>query len=110
MVFQNNQFEVTRMAPKRTISQLPFPVWMELAKAMPRRTSELVGNQMGFTPVDSTILSSDKPHTRDRPTPLHCWFTFFSIPDRQFRMPSSEKSGGLLKTRTRRTPGQHEPQ
>ena len=62
MVFQNNQFEVTRMAPKRTISQLPFPVWVELAKATPRRTSELDGNQMSFTQIDSTILSPDKPH------------------------------------------------
>jgi len=55
MVFQNNQFEVTRMAPKRPISQLPFPVWMELAKATPRRASELEGDQMGFTLVDSTV-------------------------------------------------------
>jgi hypothetical protein len=62
MVFQNNQFEVKRMAPKRTISQMPFPVWMELAKATPRRASELDCNQMGFAPVDSTILSADKPH------------------------------------------------
>lgn len=62
MVFQNYQFEVTRMAPKRTINQLPFPLWMELAKATPRRASELDGNQIGFTLVESTNLSPDKPH------------------------------------------------
>jgi hypothetical protein len=50
MVFQNNPFEVTRMAPKRTISQLPFLVWMELAKATPRRGSDLENPQMLFTP------------------------------------------------------------
>ncbi|MCB8745398.1 hypothetical protein LHU53_00570 [Rhodoferax sp. U2-2l] len=41
MVFQNNHFEVLRMAPKRAVSQLPFPVWMALAKATP-----LKGDQM----------------------------------------------------------------
>jgi hypothetical protein len=41
MVFQNKQFEVTRMAPIKTVSQLPFSVWMELAKATPRRRSDL---------------------------------------------------------------------
>jgi hypothetical protein len=61
MVFQNNQLEVTRMAPKRTISALPFPVWMALAKATPRRASELEGDQMGFTLDDSTDLSTNQP-------------------------------------------------
>ncbi len=32
---------------------------LELAKATPRRASELNGNQMGFALVDSTILLSD---------------------------------------------------
>jgi len=45
MVFQNNLLEVLRMAPKRTISQLPFPVWMALAKATPVRLAELEGSQ-----------------------------------------------------------------
>jgi hypothetical protein len=48
MVFQNNQFEVTRMAPKRTVSQLPFLVWMELAKATPQRSSDLESPQVAF--------------------------------------------------------------
>jgi hypothetical protein len=65
MVFQNNQFEVTRMAPKRTITELPFPVWMALAKATPRRASERDGDQMGFKLDDSTVFSSDKPHNLD---------------------------------------------
>jgi len=49
MVFQNNQFEVVRMAPKRTVSQLPFFVWMALAKATPRRESDLDGPQAALT-------------------------------------------------------------
>jgi len=49
MVFQDNQLEVMRMAPKRSISQLPFPVWMALAKATPARLSELEPGQAGLT-------------------------------------------------------------
>lgn len=49
MVFQNNQFEVTRVAPKKAVSQLPFSVWMELAKATPRRRSDLENPQVALT-------------------------------------------------------------
>ena len=49
MVFQDHQLEVMRMAPKRSISQLPFPVWMALAKATPVRLSELEPGQAGLT-------------------------------------------------------------
>ena len=49
MTFQNNQLDVTRMAPKRAINQLPFWVWMELAKATPRRRSDLDNAQMALT-------------------------------------------------------------
>ncbi|TXT37037.1 MAG: hypothetical protein FD135_3875 [Comamonadaceae bacterium] len=49
MVFQNDQFEVTRMAPKRTVSQLPFALWMALAKASPRQASELDNPQTSFS-------------------------------------------------------------
>lgn len=49
MVFQNNQFEVTRMAPKRTVSELPFSVWMALAKATPRQGSDLDNPQVALT-------------------------------------------------------------
>ncbi|MBP9904151.1 MAG: hypothetical protein KBF66_01240 [Rhodoferax sp.] len=59
MVFQNNQFDVARMAPKRTISALPFPVWMELAKATPRRATEWDGVQMGFKLDDSPDVSTN---------------------------------------------------
>ena len=48
MVFQNNQFEVTRMAPKRTVSELPFAVWMALAKATPRRGTDLDSAQVAL--------------------------------------------------------------
>ncbi|MFZ4540157.1 hypothetical protein [Propionivibrio sp.] len=53
MVFQNNQYEVTRMEPKKTVNQLPFTVWMALAKATPRRVSELQDSQVEFNVVES---------------------------------------------------------
>ncbi|MCW2310879.1 hypothetical protein [Rhodoferax antarcticus] len=46
MVFKNKLFEVTRMAPKRTVSNLPFWVWMELAKATAKRRSDLENPQV----------------------------------------------------------------
>ena len=46
MVCQHDQFEVARMAPKRTVSNLPFWVWMELAKATPKRRSDLDNPQI----------------------------------------------------------------
>lgn len=49
MVFQNNQFEVTRMAPKRTVDELPFSVWMALAQATPRRAADLDNPQVALT-------------------------------------------------------------
>ena len=49
MVFQKNQFEVTRMAPKRTVGKLPFEVWMALAKATPRRGADLDSAQVALT-------------------------------------------------------------
>jgi len=52
MVFQNNQFEVTRMAPKKTVSQLPFSVWMALAQATPRKPSDLESSQAVFNEVE----------------------------------------------------------
>ncbi|MBB1075780.1 hypothetical protein HUU62_15330 [Rhodoferax sp. 4810] len=35
MVYQGNQLEVLRMAPKRPAPELPFGIWMALAKATP---------------------------------------------------------------------------
>jgi hypothetical protein len=49
MVFQNNLFEVTRMAPKMTVSELPFAVWMALTKATPRRGPDLDSAQEALT-------------------------------------------------------------
>ena len=60
MVFQNNQLEVTRMAPKRTIKELPFPVWMALAKATPRRASELQDAQGEFNMIESDSSHESK--------------------------------------------------
>ena len=48
MMFQNNEFEVTRMAPIRTVSELPFAVWMALAKATPRRGADLDSAQVAL--------------------------------------------------------------
>ena len=48
MVLQNNQLEVLRMAPKRMVSQLPFSVWMALAKATPMPLAELAPCQEGL--------------------------------------------------------------
>ena len=45
MVYQNNQFEVLRMAPKRPAPELPFSVWMALAKATPLQMSERESEQ-----------------------------------------------------------------
>jgi hypothetical protein len=42
MVYQSNQLEVMRMAPKRPAPELPFGVWMALAKAIPLQLSEQV--------------------------------------------------------------------
>ena len=45
MVCQGNQLEVMRMAPKRPAPELPFGVWMALAKAVPMKVTELEGCQ-----------------------------------------------------------------
>jgi len=49
MVFQNQQLEVLRPAPKRAVSELPFMVWMELAKATPQRGFDLESPQLRFS-------------------------------------------------------------
>jgi len=49
MVLRGNQFDVVRMAPKKPVRQLPFSVWMELAKATPRRRSDLENPQAALT-------------------------------------------------------------
>ena len=41
MVYQGIQLEVMRMAPKRPAPELPFGVWMALAKATPMQMSGL---------------------------------------------------------------------
>jgi len=45
MVYQGSQLEVLRMAPKRPAPELPFGVWMALAKAVPMKGTELEGCQ-----------------------------------------------------------------
>ena len=53
MVYQGNQLEVLRMAPKRPAPDLPFGVWMALAKAVPMKGTELEGCQ------DALVLRHD---------------------------------------------------
>jgi len=45
MVFQGNQLEVLRTAPKRSAPELPFGIWMALAKATPLRMADLESGQ-----------------------------------------------------------------
>ena len=44
MVLQGERLEVTRNAPKRAVADLPFALWMVLAKATPLRASTDLGN------------------------------------------------------------------
>jgi len=59
MVFQNNQLEVMRMAPKRTCPGLPFGIWMALAKATPLKATELADAE-STGQVALTVLHSTK--------------------------------------------------
>ncbi len=45
MVMQDSQLSVARMAPKRETKNLPFSIWMALAKATPMRLSNAVSFQ-----------------------------------------------------------------
>ncbi len=58
MVFQNNQLEVMRMAPKRPCTELPFGIWMALAKATSMKAADLAETeatgQVALTVIDST--------------------------------------------------------
>jgi hypothetical protein len=40
MLYQNGRLETLRVAPKKPVAGLPFPMWMALAKANPVRRSE----------------------------------------------------------------------
>jgi hypothetical protein len=57
MVFQNNQLEVLRMAPKRSCTDLQFGVWMALAKATPIKASDLAEKDITGQ-ADLTVDSS----------------------------------------------------
>lgn len=48
MTFVQKQLEVVRMAPKRSAPQLPFGVWMALAKATPLHTDFANGTDPQF--------------------------------------------------------------
>jgi hypothetical protein len=46
MVYAEGRLEVLRGAPKRAVAQLPFYVWMALAKAMPVRLGKEGDDQL----------------------------------------------------------------
>ena len=48
MVIRQERLEVIRAAPKRTSLQLPFPMWMALAKATPLKLSDSLPPQQCF--------------------------------------------------------------
>lgn len=41
MIMQDNRLEVARLAPRRVAKNLPFSIWMSLAKATPMRLSRV---------------------------------------------------------------------
>jgi len=45
MVANENSLEIVRVAPKKAVPELPFPVWMALAKATPMDASQLLESQ-----------------------------------------------------------------
>ena len=47
MVLQHERLEVLRNAPKRPVADLPFALWMVLAKAKPLRSHDEVGVESG---------------------------------------------------------------
>lgn len=49
MVLQNEQFEVARMAPQKTVGRLPLSVWMALAQATPVPGLDVNGTQAALS-------------------------------------------------------------
>ncbi len=68
MVLQNERLEVLRNAPKRPVTDLPFALWMVLAKAKPLRSHADLGTADG--PNQSMLLEQvpDSPKAPDVPT------------------------------------------
>lgn len=65
MVLQNAQLEVLRNAPKRAVADLPFALWMVLAKSTPLRASADLGALGG---PDQAMLLEQSPDGDGGPT------------------------------------------
>ena len=57
MVLQNGRLEVLRNAPKRAVADLPFALWMVLAKSTPLRSSA----DLGIDGPDQSMLLEHAP-------------------------------------------------
>mgnify|MGYP002132967756 CR=1 FL=1 len=65
MVLQNERLEVLRNAPKRAVADLPFALWMVLAKATPLRAHADLGSADG---PDQAMLLEHAPEAPTAPT------------------------------------------
>ena len=65
MLLQDERLEVIRNAPKRAVADLPFALWMVLAKSTPLRTSA----ELGTNGSDQSMLLEQPPQTPSEPVP-----------------------------------------
>ena len=65
MLLQNERLEVLRNAPKRAVADLPFALWMVLAKATPLRAHADLGSPDG---PDQSMLLEQAPDDEGAPT------------------------------------------
>lgn len=65
MLLQNERLEVLRNAPKRAVADLPFALWMVLAKATPLRAHA----DLGLDGPDQTLLLEQAPNPPAGPMP-----------------------------------------
>jgi hypothetical protein len=65
MVLQGERLEVARNAPKRAVVDLPFALWMVLAKSTPLRAS----TDLGSDGPDQSMLLEQLPDSPSEPLP-----------------------------------------
>jgi hypothetical protein len=65
MQWQDERLEVVRNAPKRAVADLPFALWMVLAKSTPLRASA----DLGTDGPDQSMLLEQPPDTPSEPLP-----------------------------------------
>jgi hypothetical protein len=65
MRWQDERLEVVRNAPKRAVADLPFALWMVLAKSTPLRASV----DLGTDGPDQSMLLEHAPATPSEPVP-----------------------------------------